>query len=522
MPRKNKGQHSKAWILRCGKVWIVGVYLMKPWGHGVLAGARHLPQKGFIARTFYFLSQLRFAHIVRQCLIPVLLLTACWTSASYASNYFYDANGRLVAVTAPSGSSVVYTYDAVGNILSIQPIVVGQLALFAFSPGQGTVNTTVTIQGNGFSTTAASNTVKFNGTATSVTSATATQLVVKVPNGASTGPISVTVGGSTVTSATDFTVVQAPSITSFTPTLAALGTAVTVSGSALDPVPDGTNLTLGGLAVPINSASNSQLAFSVPPSVGSGPIGVTTPYGQATSSTDLIVVPSAIGAANVVATAQLTEGGAANSLNINATNKYGVFVFNASAGQWLSVQLASLTTSPSGGSVSYTVYSPANVQVMSGTVSVASNMSIHLPAASMSGSFLVAFSSGNDTVQLSASVELNATLNSNGTTVPLTTTTAAQSKRLIFNVSTGQNLGFGITSLSVNPSSSAEVFVSVYNPDGTYVYDPVDGVYWSGYPAMVSSGGLGLKLVNLAQTGTYSVVVQPNGAATMSFNATVS
>jgi large repetitive protein len=65
--------------------------------------------------------------------------------------------------------------------------------------------------------------------------------------------------------------------------------------------------------------------------------------------------------------------------------------------------------------------------------------------------------------------------------------------------------------------------VTVKNPDGTtYVYDSVDGVYWSSYPCAASGGGCGFKLLNLTQTGTYSVTVVPNGAATMSFTATLS
>ncbi|OYV48368.1 MAG: hypothetical protein B7X10_03185, partial [Burkholderiales bacterium 21-58-4] len=211
-----------------------------------------------------------------------VILLAGWAGFAVASNYIYDANGRLVAVTAASGSSVVYSYDALGNILSIQPLAVGQLALFAFDPQQGTVNTQVTIQGNGFSTTPSSNTVKFNGTTASVTSATAKQLVVKVPSGATTGPISVKVGTTTVTSSTNFVVVTGPTITGFTPGIGNVGTAVTVSGSNLDPISDATTLSLGGIGVPLTSITNTQTTFSVPANAGSGPIQVTTPNGQAT------------------------------------------------------------------------------------------------------------------------------------------------------------------------------------------------------------------------------------------------
>ncbi|MER3319381.1 MAG: BspA family leucine-rich repeat surface protein [Allomuricauda sp.] len=77
-----------------------------------------------------------------------------------------------------------------------------------FSPTSGPVGTIVTINGTNFGITAASNTVKIGTTTAIVTSPTATKLTVTVPDGATTGKVSVTVGGKTATSSNDFTVVQ--------------------------------------------------------------------------------------------------------------------------------------------------------------------------------------------------------------------------------------------------------------------------------------------------------------------------
>jgi hypothetical protein len=70
------------------------------------------------------------------------------------------------------------------------------------------VGTTVTITGTDFSTTAANNTVTFNGVAATVTAATSTQLTVTVPTDATTGAITVAVNTSSTiaTSSSDFTV----------------------------------------------------------------------------------------------------------------------------------------------------------------------------------------------------------------------------------------------------------------------------------------------------------------------------
>lgn len=74
------------------------------------------------------------------------------------------------------------------------------------SPAGANVGDTVTITGTGFSTTAGDNTVNFNGITAIITSSTSTQIIVTVPAGATSGNITVTVGGLTATSASSFTV----------------------------------------------------------------------------------------------------------------------------------------------------------------------------------------------------------------------------------------------------------------------------------------------------------------------------
>src|SRR5881398_2364367 len=85
--------------------------------------------------------------------------------------YVYDALGRLTQVIDPSGNTATYNYDAVGNLLSITRSTTSPsgLAVFSFSPAQGSVGQTVTIQGQNFSVTPSANTVKFNGTTATVT-----------------------------------------------------------------------------------------------------------------------------------------------------------------------------------------------------------------------------------------------------------------------------------------------------------------------------------------------------------------
>lgn len=65
------------------------------------------------------------------------------------------------------------------------------------APNSGVVGTEVTITGTNFNSNDNQNEVSFNGTMATIKSASTTQLVVDVPESASTGPISVMVGGKT-------------------------------------------------------------------------------------------------------------------------------------------------------------------------------------------------------------------------------------------------------------------------------------------------------------------------------------
>jgi YD repeat-containing protein len=156
-----------------------------------------------------------------------VLLSSLSAQNSTEFHYLYDDLGQLVKVVDSTGTVIEYVYDPVGNILQIKRSTVGTgVAIFAFTPQQGNIGQTVTIQGQGFSATPGANNVQFNGTPAQVISATASTIVAAVPPGATTGPISVTVGTQTVSSSTNFTLVPVPLIASLSRKSALLNTAV--------------------------------------------------------------------------------------------------------------------------------------------------------------------------------------------------------------------------------------------------------------------------------------------------------
>lgn len=164
----------------------------------------------------------------------VLLEALVFVHAAIAQNtaavqYFYDQVGRLVKVVDQNGNVATYSYDAADNILSISRSTVASpnsLAILNFLPPQGGIGATVTIQGQNFSTIPTNNMVQLNGAPATVTSATANSLTVLVPSGATTGPITVSVGSATATTSSNFTVLQGPVITSISPKSALQGATV--------------------------------------------------------------------------------------------------------------------------------------------------------------------------------------------------------------------------------------------------------------------------------------------------------
>ncbi|MGH7165275.1 MAG: Ig-like domain-containing protein, partial [Nitrospiraceae bacterium] len=147
-------------------------------------------------------------------------------------------------VTGVSAGQVTLTASAVGrqpasSNLTVTPNVPPTVS--GFSPAAGHLGTLVTLTGTNFDPTPSGNTVKFGAVAATVLSATATQLVARVPLGAVTAALSVTTTGGTVQTATTF-MVLALSALAVTPGKATLPTGQTYPFHATGTFTDGSSL----------------------------------------------------------------------------------------------------------------------------------------------------------------------------------------------------------------------------------------------------------------------------------------
>lgn len=130
--------------------------------------------------------------------------------------YFYDEVHRLTVVQ-DSRTRIRHLHDDTGNIVEIKRSLVDGVAVIEFAPKKGPVGTSVRLQGVGFMASASENVVSFNGVGASVTSAKENELWVTVPEGATTGPIVVSVAGKSAATSEPFTVTQAPVIEMLAP-----------------------------------------------------------------------------------------------------------------------------------------------------------------------------------------------------------------------------------------------------------------------------------------------------------------
>jgi YD repeat-containing protein len=454
-------------------------------------------------------------RMVKAALLVLLFSCVGLSVASAATQYIYDDLGRVSRVINTDGSIIDYQYDANGNPTVINRSGAQTLAVVRVAPTAVHIGAALNIYGTNFDPVPANNNVTVGGAVATVIAATRNALVVIVPLAAISGPITVTVSGTTVTSSQSVTILR-PTIASFSPAIVNPGVAVTVQGLNLNLVPGSTTMLVGAANVAVSSLTNNQATFTAPST--SGNITVNTSYGQTISAAPLNVIPAAIPMANVAGLANLAIGGASQSLSISQPSQYALYKFDAVQGQYLGIQVSSLTTTPAGSIINYQVYSPSNAVIASGYVpSVGST--IYLPAIPATGSYLVSLTSSTATFQLTAALQINPAATVDGAPFVVTNALQGQPTRVTFSGNAGENLGVGISGLIRTNGNSgySYVYLNVYKPDGT--------VMVSNRQCSQSNGGCEVNL-NILVTGQYSLLLtSPNPAVepnlTLSFAASV-
>ncbi len=468
------------------------------------------PHSGGLRRKSHFDLLLVVLMVVFLWGCGMSVSAALATVPSTAIRYTYTQDSQLSAVIKPEAEYALYTWDAAGNLSSIAKKSSTKLSIIQLEPSKGAVGETVDIWGTGFSTTPSNDTVKFHGTAATVSAATAYTLAVKVPTGATTGTVTVqTTTEGPVTSSQTFTVasaVGAPTITSLSASVAELGATVTVSGTNFETTASDDIVRVNQTDAEVTSASGTSIKFKVPAVTTGGHVSVTTPQGSV-SGPVLYVPPEGIATSKVGATEQISSGKSV-TVKLSTAETVGLAIFEATAGEHIAIVVSEQTIHDGG----ISVFSPQAVKVREESFPEKETRVVRLVAPTTGMYTILVKPEGTYTgsVKLSTVPEVTESITptAEGAKQAVSITTPYQQAYYLVAGKAGQSVSVNISGVSFSPEGGEVEWVNS------------DGVRIRGVGFGTSSGGF-VTQVKFSTSGTYTLVVSPYGVSIGSLTLTV-
>ncbi len=134
----------------------------------------------------------------------------------------------------------------------------------------------VVIYGKNFSSAAAENAVSFNGVAATVTGTTTIAITTTVPDGATSGEVTVSANNMT-SPGFQFTVTEPiiPTITSIDPEMGKVGAEVIITGTLFSTEPGLNIVSFNGTEANVTASTETTITTSVPSGATTGPVTVT-------------------------------------------------------------------------------------------------------------------------------------------------------------------------------------------------------------------------------------------------------
>lgn len=245
-----------------------------------------------------------------------------------------------------------------------------------FTPTSGPAGTRVVVNGANFGGTSA---IAFSGTGNNTVvssysfNAAGTQVTgIIVPNGAQTGPISVTTPGGTATSTANFTVpVSVPVLTSISPNSGPVGTAVTLTGTSFVGT---TGISFNGTLAQTFAVTNATTATAtVPAGATSGPVTLTT-ASDPSNGLPFTVAGTSTGTAPTITLFGLTMGPVGAIIKLTGTNFLGAtsVLFNGTAAQFTVINGTTVMATIPAGATS----GPISLTTPAGTATSANSFTV--------------------------------------------------------------------------------------------------------------------------------------------------
>jgi RHS repeat-associated protein len=275
-----------------------------------------------------------------------------------------------IQVPVPTGATTGPLVVTVSNIAS------NAVSFGVFNPNISSVAppeaeqfASVTLNGSGFGTSQGSSMVQFNGVSATPSAWSPTSITATVPGSATTGPLTVTVGG-VASNSISFTVKNL-SVTGISPNIGLAGTHVTISGTGFGLNQSTSTVDFYGTAASIFSWSDQSIVAIVPAGAPSGSVDVTvgnvTVYGPQFTLTQQVQLTDSMSHSSTYTTALI--GGQWRSLQgqgsgcSSCTQRGNVSYTYDSAGHPLS------RTDENGHATTYTYDSYGNVLTVTAPIS---------------------------------------------------------------------------------------------------------------------------------------------------------
>ncbi len=444
-----------------------------------------------------------------------------------AATVLNAVNATTVTATVPAGATtgVISLTTPNGTAVSATSFTVSQPlpTITSFSPTTGIVGTSVVLTGTALGTASA---VRFNGVnAPGFVVNSGTQITVSVPSGATTGPVSVSTTGGTGTSSTNFTVIQPPTVASFSPISGLVGTSVTITGTNLT---GATAIRFNGTAAATFSVTNATTATAtVPTGATTGPVSVTTVAGTGSSAANFTVTlpPPTISSFSP------TSGPVGTGVTISGTNLSGItgVSFNGTATTVFSGGNGTSTTAtvPTGattGAISLTTASGTATSSASFTVTAAPppaptvtgfsptsgpvGTSVSLSGTNFTGATAVGFNGlAALTFNVSSATSATATVPAGAGSGPVSVTTTG---------GTGTSAAIFTVTVAPPPAPTITSFSPTSGPTGTSV--TISGANLAGITAVSFNGTA--ATVFASGSGTSATATVPVGATTGAISLT--
>lgn len=210
--------------------------------------------------------------------------------------------------------------------------------------------------------------------------------------------------------------------------------------------------------------------------------------------------------ANVVVTSDIVQPITTNNpttLQLTTIGQNGDQTFSGVAGQFLSLNVTAQSITPSGNSVTYTVYDPTGAQIYSDALWSGQVLNLtQLPSTGLYTIYVVPYEGMTANVSDTLLLDGSAVANVNGSAVTVSSSVGTQNAYVTFQAVQGMSY----TVSGVCSSSDGYTSINVTDPSGNTVAEGNCG-----------SSPSSASLSSVATTGTYTAILQDNTP----FNASI-